>query len=357
MKLISIMLCSITACAFSLEPTGSIELTTPTVLSSIPADGATGVGLSQAVSVTFSEQMDPDTLTASTFTLTVGDPAIPVAGTVSYADSTVVFRPAADLASNGSFTATITTGANSDSGVALATEYSWTFTGDRVVGPGGAPVNLRTAGDYAVLAAASISGTGATVTGNLGISPAAASYITGFSLIADPSTEFSTSAQVTGRVYAADYGAPTPAKLGTAVNDMLLAYTEAAGRVPGVTDLGAGNIGGMTLAPGVYKWTSGLVIPASVTLTGSATDVWIFQVAGTLNMAADMNIALTGGALPRNVFWQVSGAVTLGAMAHLEGVVVTATAFTSGAGTSIKGRVLSQTDVTITGSTVIQPAP
>lgn len=354
MKMISIMLCMLGACAFSVdsEPGGQ---TTPTVLSSVPSDGAIGVALDGTVRATFSEAMDPASLTAATFTLTSGSVAI--AGSVLYADSTVVFRPAVDLQRGVTYKATITTGANSNLGVSLAAEYVWTFTGDRVVGPGGSPVNLRTAGNYVVLAAASISGTGATVTGNLGISPAAASYITGFSLMADGSTQFSTSLQVIGRVYAADYGAPTPALLGTAANDLLLAYAEAAGRAAGHSELNAGNIGGMALAPGVYRWSSGVTIPADVTLTGGASDVWIFQIAGTLDMSASRLVTLTGGALPKNVFWQVSGAVTLGAMAHLEGVVLGATAFTSGAGTSIKGRVLSQTDVTITGSSVIQPAP
>lgn len=356
MRFISIMLCTLVACAFSVEPGGSGELTTPTVLSSEPADGAVGVALGGTIRATFSEAMDPATLTTATFTLT--DAAlVPIGGTVLYADSTVVFRPAVDLQRGVTYTATISTGANSDSGVALAAEFVWNFTGDRVVGPGGEPVNLRTAGNYAILAAASISGTGATVTGNLGISPAAASYITGFSLIADPSTQFSTSAQVIGRVYAADYGAPTPMILGTAVNDLLLAYAEAAARAPTMNELGNGVIGGLTIPPGVYRWTTGVTIPLDVTLAGTATDVWIFQIAGTLDMSASRSVVMTGGALARNVFWQTSGAVTLGAMAHLEGVVLGATAFTSGAGTTIRGRVLSQTDVTITGSSIVHSSP
>lgn len=354
MKLISIILCTLVACTFSVE-SGSGE-TTPTVLSSVPSDGSTGVALDGTVRATFSEAMEPASLTTATFTLTTGGVAI--AGSVLYADSTVVFRPAADLLRGVTYTATVTTGANSDSGVSLAANYSWNFTGDQVGGPGGAPVNLRTAGAYAVLAAASITGTGATVTGNLGISPAAASYITGFSLMADGSTQFSTSLQVIGRVYAADYGAPTPTILGTAANDLLLACADAAGRTPTAgTEINGGNIGGMTLAPGVYRWSSGVTIPTSMTLTGRASDVWIFQIAGTLNMSASQRVMLTGGALAKNVFWQVSGAVTLEAMAHLEGVVLGATAFTSGAGTTISGRVLAQTDVTITGSSVVQPAP
>lgn len=346
---------ALAACGFDVTSAPD-EGTAPRVLSNIPLDGATGVALDGTVSATFSEAMDPDTLNTSTFTLTSDATAIAIPGTVLYGDSTAVFRPAAHLTSSGVYTATITTDANSGHGVGLAAEYTWNFTGDRVLGPGGAPVNLRTAGNYAVLAKASISGTGATVTGNLGISPAAASYVTGFSLIADGSTEFSTSAQVIGRAYAADYGPPTPALLLAAVTDLQIACADAAARVPGTTDLGAGSLGGMLIAPGVYRWSGGVSVLSSVTLTGGATDVWIFQIAGTLNVAAATEIILTGGALPQNVFWQSSGAVTLGAMAHLEGVMLANTAFTSGAGTTIKGRVLSQTDVTITGSNVVQPA-
>ena len=221
-----------------------------------------------------------------------------------------------------------------------------------VLGAGGAPVNLRTASKYAVLAKASISGTGATITGDVGIGPAAASYATGFSLVADASTEFSTSAQVTGKVYAADYGAPTPHLLIAAVEDMRLAYAEAAERPATTTDLSPID---SVLAAGVYHWNKNLDLAANVALHGTATDVWIFQIEGTLTLAADVKITLTGGALASNVFWQSSGAITLGATSRLEGVVLTATALTSGAGTTIHGRILASTDVTITGSTVAQP--
>ncbi len=351
----SVLVCSLAACGFGVTAS-SDEATPPRVLSNTPLDGATGVSLDGRVSATFSEAMDPDTLTASTFTLTSGDAAVPVAGTVVYADSIAVFWPAAQLASSSAYTATISTDANSGLGVALGVAYSWSFTGDRVFGPGGAPVNLKTAGDYAVLAKASISGTGAIVIGDLGISPAAASYITGFSLAADPSMEFSTSAQIIGKVYAADYAAPTPAKLTIAVNDMQLAYAEASARAASVIDVGEGSIGGMVLGPGVYRWTGGVSIPATLTLTGSATDVWIFQIAGTLDLAASTRVVMIGGALAGNVFWKVSGAVTLGAMAHFEGVLLAAAAVSSGAATTITGRVLSNTDVTITGSSVTRPS-
>ena len=158
-------------------------------------------------------------------------------------------------------------------------------------------------------------------------------------------------------MYAADYAAPTPSKLTTAVGDMELAFTDAAGRAPDVTELGAGDIGGMTLVPGVYKWGTGLLIPSDVTLTGSATDVWIFQIAQDLTMSSATNVFLDGGALPKNVFWQVAGLVDLGTTAHCEGVVLTQTAITLRTGASINGRLLAQTSVDIDTSTIVEPAP
>jgi hypothetical protein len=137
---------------------------------------------------------------------------------------------------------------------------------------------------------------------------------------------------------------------------MLLAFTDAAGRAPNVTELGAGNIGGMTLPPGVYKWGTGLTIPADVTLTGTATSVWIFQIAQDLTMSSARNIVLTGGALPQNVFWQVAGSVDLGTTAHFEGVILSQTAIVLETGASIDGRLLAQTAVSISGSAVVQPA-
>jgi hypothetical protein len=220
------------------------------------------------------------------------------------------------------------------------------------------PVNLGTAKSYVILAKSGIATVPTSaVTGNLGVSPAAASSITGFSLTADSTNAFSTSPQVTGKVYAADYTEPTPSNLTTAVGDMQLAFNDAAGRAPGVTELGAGNIGGKTLAPGVYKWGTGLLIPTDVTLAGNATDVWIFQIAQDLTMSSAAKIVLSGGALPKNVFWQVAGLVDLGTTAHCEGVVLTQTSVTLRTGASINGRLLAQTAVNIDGSTVVEPGP
>lgn len=329
--------------------------TTPKVLSSLPLDRATDVPLNANASATFSEAMDARTLSATTFTVTSGVPAVPTPGTVIYANGKAVFWPSALLPANRMFNATITTGATSIPGVALAQNYAWSFTTGTTKAPT-PPVNLGTAGNFVLLAKSRLSTVPTSaITGNIGISPAAASYITGFSLTADATNVFSTSPQVIGKVYAADYAQPSPANMTAAIGDMELAFTEAAARAPDVTELGAGNIGGMTVAAGVYKWSSGLLIPTNVTLTGGATDVWIFQIAQNLTMSSGTKILLTGGALPKNVFWQVSGSVTLGSTAHCEGVILTQTSATLQTGASIKGRVLAQTGISIDSSTVVEP--
>ena len=330
--------------------------TTPTVLSNGPIGGAMDVALNTSVSVTFSEPMDGASLGATTFTITFGDPAVLVPGTMIYAGSTAVLWPTEHLASDTMFTATVTTDAVSAAGVPLVADHVWSFTTGSTWAPG-LPVDLGTAGDFAVLAKAGISTVPtSSITGDIGISPAAASFITGFSLTADATNAFATSPQVTGRVYAADYAVPTPSAMTTAIGDMELAFTDAAGRAPDVTELGAGSIGGMTLAPGVYKWGTGLLIATDVTLTGNATDVWIFQIGQDLTMSSGARVVLTGGALPRNVFWQVAGLVDLGTTAHCEGALLTQTAITLRTGATVNGRLLAQTEVNVDGSTVVEPA-
>jgi len=112
----------------------------------------------------------------------------------------------------------------------------------------------------------------------------------------------------------------------------------------------------MTLAPGVYKWGTGLLIPTSVTFAGGATDVWILQVAGDLTMSSAASTILTGGALPNNVYWQVAGLVDLGTTAHCEGIVLAKTSITLRTGASVHGRLLAQTAVNLDSSAVVEPA-
>ena len=247
--------------------------------------------------------------------------------------------------------------------VTAADSSTATYTVTVTVGvvTGGAGVNLGAAGNYVILAKSAISTVPTSaITGNVGVSPAAASFVTGFTLVADPSNVFSTSTQVTGKVYAADYATPTPANLTTAVLDMGAAYTDAAGRAPtspATTDVGTGILSGLTLTPGVYQWGSAVTIPTDLTLNGNATDVWIFKVSGTLDLAAAKSVILSGGAKAKNIFWQVSGAVTIGTTAHLEGVVLSATSITLQTGASANSRLLAQTAVTLDSNAVTQPAP
>jgi len=222
-------------------------------------------------------------------------------------------------------------------------------------GSGPAKVNLRSAGDFVILAKTGVDTTGTTsIVGDVGISPAAASFITGFGLTMDSSNEFSTSSLVTGRVYAADYAPPTPTKMTTAVSDMGTAYTDAAGRTnPDQTELGAGDITSMTLAPGLYKWGTGVLISAAgVTLSGGANDVWIFQIAQNLDVADGAHVTLSGGAQASHVFWQVAGQATIGTTAVMKGVILCQTAIVLNTGATLDGRALAQSAVSIDSGTV-----
>lgn len=219
-------------------------------------------------------------------------------------------------------------------------------------------VNLGTAGDFVILAKTGISATGVmAITGDIGVSPADATYITGFDLIMDPSGTFSTSAAVVGNVYAADYTDPTPTKMTTAISDLGTAYTDAAGRTtPDYSELYTGDLTGQTLNPGLYNWSTGvLVSEGGVTISGTENDVWIFQIAQDLVLAEGAIITLSGGAQASNIFWQVAGQVTLGTTADFKGIILSQTLVEMRTGATLNGRALAQTAVTLDANTVTQP--
>jgi len=219
----------------------------------------------------------------------------------------------------------------------------------------GALTDLGAAGGYVILAKSGISNTGTSaITGNLGISPAAASAITGFALNLTAGAAFATSALVTGNVYAPGYADPTPANLTAAIGAMETAYTTAAGRtLPDHTELLTGNLGGLTLAAGLYKWSNTVLIPTNLTLTGGANDTWIFQIAGGLTQSSAARVILTGGAKAENIVWQVFGAVDIGTTAHLEGRVLSQTSIVLRTGASANGRLFAQTAVTLDANTIV----
>ena len=335
----------------------SADNTAPTIASTNPADTAIDVPINRNISVTFNEMMDPTTISTTTFVVT-GPDSNEVPGAVSYLGTTATFEPTDLLEANAAHSVTITTGASDLSGNALAADSSFTFTTSSSTAAGPARVNLGTAGDYVILAKAGISTTGTTsVVGHIALSPAAETFITGFSQTRDVSDEFSTAAIVTGRIYAANMAAPTPSKLTTAIGDMEIAYTDAAGRTtPDHTELGAGDVSGLTLEPGLYKWGTGLLMATDVTLSGSANDIWIFQIAEDLTVENGVAVTLAGGALPKNIFWQVAGQVSLGTTADFKGVVLSKTQIVVKNGAAFNGRAFAQTAVTLDANAVTQPA-
>jgi len=331
------------------------DTTAPTVSSTNPADTDTGVAINGSTSATFSEAMDPATINTSTFTLTHSGTS--VAGAVTYAGTTATFKPTSNLAVSTSYTATITTGAKDLAGNALAVAKTWSFTTGAASALGPGAVNLGTAGSFAILSKSGISTTGVTaITGDIGVSPIDHTALTGFSETMDSSGTFSTSIYVVGggKLYAADYTPPTPAKMTTAVDDMQIAYTDAAGRTtPDFVNLGAGNLSGLILAPGLYKWGTGVSTDnTGFTISGGANDTWIFQISGTLVVANGAIVTLAGGAQTKNIFWQVTGQTTLGTTSQFKGIILDRTAVVVQHGATENGRAYAQTAVTLDADTV-----
>lgn len=329
------------------------DTTAPLVNMTSPNNLGSSVVTTSMSTATFSKPMNPLTLTTATFTLT-GPGLVAVPGTVSYLNDVATFTPSTALTRGNLYTATITTGAKDLAGNPLTANKVWTFT--TAFGP--APVNLRTAADFALLSKTGISTVPTSViTGDIGVSPIDLTAITGFSEVMDSSNQFATSTQVVGRVYAANLTSPTPTKMTTAIGDLATAYTDAAGRaIPDFSELGTGQIGGLTLSPGLYKWGTNVLISTDVTLSGGPNDVWIFQISGGIIQASDIRVNLSGGAKAKNVFWQVAGDVNIGARAHFEGNILCDTGINLGSNASVNGRLLSNTAVTLIKNTVTQPA-
>ena len=219
--------------------------------------------------------------------------------------------------------------------------------------------SLGLAGNYAILTKSGISTTGVTsITGNLGVSPAAATAITGFGLIMDANGQSSTSPAVTGKVFASDYAAPTPSNLTTAVSNMETAFTNSnnlTAPAP-VNNLGAGNISGLTIPPGLYKFSTGVLITSQgVTLQGNANDTWVFTIAQDLTVNNTAKITLGPGVQAKNIYWVVSGQALLGTGVDFSGIILSQTLISLNTGARVNGRLLAQTAVTLNASTVIQP--
>jgi hypothetical protein len=233
-------------------------------------------------------------------------------------------------------------------------------------------LNLGEAGAYAILTKAGISTVPQSViTGNIAVSPIAATAMTGFSLTAHSTNKFSTSAQITGQAFAADYAVPTPVSLTTAVSNMEAAYTDAAGRANADAariNLEGGKLGTELnveqlivggpedpLTPGVYTFATGVTIGGDITFEGSETDIFIIQMTGNLVQVGSTKVLLEGGVLAKNIFWQVAGFVEVQGGAHMEGILLSKTSVTFETGSSLNGRILAQTECILQVATITQP--
>lgn len=232
---------------------------------------------------------------------------------------------------------------------------------DTVTPPPGttlATVNLRTTTGFVILAGSLISNVPTSViTGDVGLSPAAGSNIAGLTL-----------GEVTGTIYTVDASGPAgsvpnPTLLTAAKGDLTTAYNDAVGRTPVPTgsflNPGSGNIGGLSLVPGLYKFTSSTLITGSnVTLTGSATEVWIFQIATDLTVGNGIQVILAGGAKASNIFWQVGTSATLGTTSIFKGTIMADQSISLNTGATVEGRLLARiAGVTLARNTIVKPAP
>lgn len=230
-------------------------------------------------------------------------------------------------------------------------------------GVGPSPVTMGTAGTFVILTKSGITNVPTSaITGNIGSSPITSAAMDNVSCSEISGTIYGVDAAYTGDgidVTCFAGTAPDKTLVDNAVLDMETAYNDAAARTnpAPVTELGAGDISGLTIAPGLYKWGTGVLISTNVTLSGGPNDVWIFQIAQGVTLANTATVTLIGGALAKNVYWQSFGVVSIGTGAHFEGIVLAKTAINLTTGASVLGRLLAQTDVTLQQNTVTQPAP
>lgn len=340
------------------------DTTRPTVTLLNPINLATGVCLQKRINATFSEEMESTTIV---FTLQVTGPPLgaPIGGTVTYdgPSKVVTFIPTSALVANTNYTATIAAAAEDLAGNTLASDEVWTFTtGTQACS---SSVSLGTAtpfGNLGGTAGTTNDGTLTVISGNLGSTAVATSAITGFHDSVDIYTQTAANAgTVNGTIYtctvsssgptSAANGGPNVASCAIATNALFDAQTayNALSLLTGGTDPGFGQLGGLILAPGIYRSAGGPFVLATLDLTldgqGDTNAVWIFQMpAGALTVGGpgdSRSVLLIRGAQAKNVFWQV------GTSATINGII--------GGGTMV-GTILASTAISISTTGVIVPA-
>lgn len=317
------------------NPTPPLDRTAPTVTGTTIANAAPNVAINTTVGVTFSEGMDPLTVTTANFTLetTIGNVA--VLGTVGYSGGNWIFTPNVNLANSTGYTATITTGVNDLAGNALASSYSWSFT----TVAAGAAINLGDAANFGVLVGQA---GGATLTNN-----GLATTVNG-----DVGASSQTNVPTLGAGFI-NYQNVADVPYQNALTSMTAAITDANSRTCDVTT-GATNLGGLTLPPGVYCYTGAITMTGTFRMNGPG--LYIFRTSSTLDAAANAIVDLNG-ATAANVFWVPVGATTLAADVTFKGTIMsTAAAITVGANTTLtNGRVMSGSAVTLSSNVITKP--
>jgi methionine-rich copper-binding protein CopC len=327
------------------------DTTAPTVLSTNPADAATGVPLNKRINATFSEAMDPLTISTANYTVT-GPGGTSVTGTLSYeaASNIATFVPVANLAADTAYTATLTTGCRDLAANALASAFVWSFTTGTTLSQ--APVPLRSLSTFAAVAGAGLTNSNSagqtTINGDVGLSP------TG-TCLGDGSPCSALNPLINGTLYANDPGGIAAA----AKADLVLAYVDAAGRPPGTT---VNDLSGMVLAPGVYTSGSTMSIAVGGTLTldaqGDANAVWIFQIGSSLTVNNSAQVLLINGAKAANVYWAIFASSTVGTNVSFKGNVLAGASNSLGTGSVIEGRMLCTIgQITLLSNTLTLPAP
>jgi hypothetical protein len=328
----------------------STDTTPPTIMAINPTNTAPDVALNQTINVTFSEAMDPATITTTHFTLT-GPGATTVTGTVAYVAASQIasFTPTSNLAPNTTYTNTITTGVRDLAGNALATNFTWSFTTGAQIDTNLVSIALGSTSTFAILATAAISGGGNQIDGDVGLHPGTAQGI--------PPSE------INGTIHVNDQAAMD------AQASLLAAYTEAVNRSSNVKVLPT-NLGGLVLVPGLYSNATSTGISGTgqnsiltFDAQGDANAVFVLQTASTLITDPGSSIVLSGGAQAKNIFWQVGSSATLNTSTLFEGTILAAVTITVDSGSAVEGRLFAGSAgdgsgaVTVQSSTITVPAP
>lgn len=324
----------------------------PKVVLTVPENKETNVAVNQLITVTFKEGMNPLTINQNSFIVMIG--TTPITGTVTYSGKKATFTPTNNLLL-GTYTATITTKAENLSGIALASDYIWSFSTNATIGAAG--VNLKSVAQFGIIAGVGVSnnaGFSEIHNMNVGICPGVRSSITGF----PPAIV------VNGSMYASDDLIPAgvPAMLIQAKQDLVDAYLFAEGATYPAAATVSGDIGGTTLVPGIYKSTSTLLIQSgNLTLDakGDANAVWIFQIASDFTTVggAGGNVILSGGAQAKNVFWQTGRSATIGDFTLFKGNILALTSISLNTGATVVGRMLARNGSVVMTSTNIIDKP